>query len=264
MLTLSGDVSSYYKLYSLIIAVQLLSPVRLSATPWTAAHQDSLSFTVSQFAHVHWVSDGIQPHNSNNIFILYIYIYMFLSPLILPCVKKGEGYASWVCHIAKYTPSCHNFQNDTSKTQIVFCYPKHTHTHAHTPSTLIPTLFTFCPVLLLTQESISTLISQHTHSHPTLQPPHLPQMNRVSSRPPHLGDHKQAVPSFWNVLPSSFSNPAHPIPNFSPFFQSPSDHSHREKLSNPKPGQDTCLQVHTVPQTSSEQLPNLSFLSHKE
>ena len=53
MLTLSGDVSSYYKLYSLIIAVQLLSPVRLSATPWTAAHQDSLSFTVSQFAHVH-------------------------------------------------------------------------------------------------------------------------------------------------------------------------------------------------------------------
>ena len=48
MLTLSGDVSSYYKLHSLIIAVQLLSPVQLSATPWTAAHQDSLSFTVSQ------------------------------------------------------------------------------------------------------------------------------------------------------------------------------------------------------------------------
>lgn len=144
-----------------------------------------------EFAHVHWVSDGIQPHNSNNIFILYIYIYVFLSPIILPCVKKGEGYTSWVCHIAKYTPSCHNFQNDTSKTQIIFCYPTqtHTHTHAHTPSTLIPAVFTFCPVLLLTQESISTLISQHTHSHPTLQPPHLPQINRVSSRPPHLGDH---------------------------------------------------------------------------
>ena len=73
-----------------------------------------------------------------------------------------------------------------------------------------------------------------------------------------------AVPSLWNVLPSSFSNPTHPIPNFSPFFQSPSDHSHRVKLSDPKPGQDTCLQVHTVPQTSSEQLPKLSFLSHKE
>ena len=48
ILALSRDVSSYYKLYSLIIAVQLLCPVRLSATPWMAAHQDSLSFTVSQ------------------------------------------------------------------------------------------------------------------------------------------------------------------------------------------------------------------------
>ena len=32
-------------------------------TPWTAAHQASLSFTISQFAqtHVHWVGDIIQP-----------------------------------------------------------------------------------------------------------------------------------------------------------------------------------------------------------
>ena len=30
-----------------MVAVQLLSHVRLSATPWTAAHQDSLSFTIS-------------------------------------------------------------------------------------------------------------------------------------------------------------------------------------------------------------------------
>ena len=29
-----------------IVAVQLLSHVRLSATPWTAAHQVSLSFTI--------------------------------------------------------------------------------------------------------------------------------------------------------------------------------------------------------------------------
>ena len=57
---------------------------------------------------------------------------MFPSPVIVPCVKKEEGYASWVCHIAKYTPSCLNFQNDTSKTQNVFCYPTYTHACTHT------------------------------------------------------------------------------------------------------------------------------------
>ena len=31
-----------------LVVVQLLSPVWLSGTPWTAAHQASLSFTVSQ------------------------------------------------------------------------------------------------------------------------------------------------------------------------------------------------------------------------
>ena len=31
-----------------IVVVQLLSRVRLSATPWTAARQASLSFTISQ------------------------------------------------------------------------------------------------------------------------------------------------------------------------------------------------------------------------
>ena len=37
--------------------------VQLFATPWTAACQASLSFTISQFVqiHVHWVSDAIQP-----------------------------------------------------------------------------------------------------------------------------------------------------------------------------------------------------------
>ena len=44
-------------------SVQSLSLVRLFVTPWTAAHQTSLSITSSQFTqtHVHWVSDAIQP-----------------------------------------------------------------------------------------------------------------------------------------------------------------------------------------------------------
>ena len=45
----------------IVVVVQLLSHVQLFATPWTAAHQAILSFTVSQFAqiHVHSVIDTI-------------------------------------------------------------------------------------------------------------------------------------------------------------------------------------------------------------
>ena len=45
------------------IVVQSLSCVWLFATPWSAAYQASLSFTISQFAqtHVDWVNDAIQP-----------------------------------------------------------------------------------------------------------------------------------------------------------------------------------------------------------
>ena len=45
-------------------SVQSLSHVRLFATPWTAAHQASLSITqLPEFTqtHVHWVGDAIQP-----------------------------------------------------------------------------------------------------------------------------------------------------------------------------------------------------------
>ena len=50
-------------LISIAAVVQLLSCVWLFATPWTAAHQASLSFAVFQFAQTcgHWVGDAIQP-----------------------------------------------------------------------------------------------------------------------------------------------------------------------------------------------------------
>ena len=43
-------------------SLQSLSCVQLFVTPWTAAHQASLSFTNAQFTqtHVHWVTDAIQ------------------------------------------------------------------------------------------------------------------------------------------------------------------------------------------------------------
>ena len=47
-----------------LVVFPSLSCVQFFATPWTAAHQASLSFTIfpelSQ-THVHWVSDAIQP-----------------------------------------------------------------------------------------------------------------------------------------------------------------------------------------------------------
>ena len=49
--------------YRLTVVVQLVSHVQLFATPWTAAHQPSLSLTIPQFAqiHVHCIGDSIQP-----------------------------------------------------------------------------------------------------------------------------------------------------------------------------------------------------------
>ena len=52
--------------YMTFSSVQSLSRVRLFVTPWTAAHQASLSVTSSWSltqTHVHWVSDDIQPSN---------------------------------------------------------------------------------------------------------------------------------------------------------------------------------------------------------
>ena len=50
-----------------VLVVQLLSHVWLLATPWTAACQTSLSFTISRSllkTHIHWVGDAIQPSPS--------------------------------------------------------------------------------------------------------------------------------------------------------------------------------------------------------
>ena len=50
-------------LFLIVVAVQLFSCVQLFVTPWTAAHQASLSFTNSWslLKHVHQVTDAIQP-----------------------------------------------------------------------------------------------------------------------------------------------------------------------------------------------------------
>ena len=66
------------------LVVQSLCHVQLFATPWTAACQASLSFTILEFAqiHVHWVSHAIQPsHLLSPLFPLALnlshHLYLF-------------------------------------------------------------------------------------------------------------------------------------------------------------------------------------------
>ena len=69
-------INSYVKLLKILVprthqfsSVQLLSRVRLFATPWTAARQASLSITNTRSllkSHVHQVSDAIQPRTNSS------------------------------------------------------------------------------------------------------------------------------------------------------------------------------------------------------
>ena len=95
-LTISGPISGYsilfhwfvYFFFASIVLYWLLllfscSVVSDSATPWTAACQASLSFTISQFAqtHVHWVSDAIQPsHPQSSPSLPAFNLYLQSSP----------------------------------------------------------------------------------------------------------------------------------------------------------------------------------------
>ena len=75
--------SKFHEIQALLVfsSVQSLSCVRLFATPWTAAHQASLSITNSQFTqtHAHWVGDAIQPSHPLSS--------PFLSPSIFPSIR---------------------------------------------------------------------------------------------------------------------------------------------------------------------------------
>ena len=65
MMLLQGPyVENHIYIYTHTNLVGSASRIRLFATPWTAAHQPSLSITyLPEFpqTHVHWVSDAIQP-----------------------------------------------------------------------------------------------------------------------------------------------------------------------------------------------------------
>ena len=131
----------------------------------------------------------------------------------------------------------------------------------HTPSALMPTVFTFLPCPPDSRVNFHPHLS--THPSPPYPPGTSPSSNEQGLNPTLEIIHKLFL------LSGMFF---HPLPQTPPTQFLISLHSfnlllitpNREKLSDPKPGQDTCSQLHTVPQTSSEQLPKLSFLLHKE
>ena len=71
-----GSVRRYFGLEKTVV-VQSLNHVQLSVTPWTAAHQASLSFTVSQSLLRLMCIESVMPSNHLILNILYSTILNF-------------------------------------------------------------------------------------------------------------------------------------------------------------------------------------------
>ena len=73
---------SIYNSLHPVIVVQLLSPVQLFAAPWTAAHQASLSFTISQSFLKLMSIESVMPSNH-----LVLCCCFLLLPSIFPSIR---------------------------------------------------------------------------------------------------------------------------------------------------------------------------------
>ena len=69
------------------VVVQLLSCVQLFVTPWTAAHQASLSFTVSRSLLKLMFTESMMPSNH-----LILCCPLLLLPSIFPSIRVKEGF----------------------------------------------------------------------------------------------------------------------------------------------------------------------------
>ena len=74
--------SFYSSSFSFVVVVQLLSHVQLFETPWTAACQASLSFTVSQSLFKFVSIELMMPYNH-----LVLCLPLFFMPLIFPSIR---------------------------------------------------------------------------------------------------------------------------------------------------------------------------------
>ena len=79
---LESQIGTFKKHLTLTVVVQSLSHVQLLATPWTAAHQASLSFTISQSSLKLMSIELVMP--SNHFVLCHPF---FLLPSIFPCIR---------------------------------------------------------------------------------------------------------------------------------------------------------------------------------
>ena len=93
-----------------LVVVQSLSRVRLFATPWTAARQASLSFTISQSLLKHMSIESVM--TSNHLIFCYP---LLLLPSIFPSIKvlyliySSSLSGTWI--ILKYLLNCKHISN---------------------------------------------------------------------------------------------------------------------------------------------------------
>ena len=96
-----------------LVAVQSLSQVRLFVTPWTAAHQASLSFTISQ--RVHWISD-VGP--LEGIYLEETPVYGSGTETWRQHTGRGCRLSSWFRHLlgasslTRHKPGAGGFENE--------------------------------------------------------------------------------------------------------------------------------------------------------
>ena len=90
----SGKISTKMHQFS---SVQLLSHVRLFATPWTTAHQASLSITNSQSSPKPMSIESVMP--SNHLILCYPLLFM---PLIFPSIRVFSNESALCIRRPKY------------------------------------------------------------------------------------------------------------------------------------------------------------------
>ena len=96
-------------------SVQLLSCVQLFVTPWTTAHQASLSITNSQSlpkTHVHWVSDTIQPSHPRHPLLLV--------PSIFPSIRVFSNESALRIRWPKYWSFSFNISPSNELSGLIF------------------------------------------------------------------------------------------------------------------------------------------------
>ena len=95
--TPEGQSQKLHRPASAVVAVRSLSRVRLSATPWTAAHQASLSFTTYQSLPKFMSIESVMPPNR-----LILCHPLLLLPSIFPSIRVFSNESALPIRWSKY------------------------------------------------------------------------------------------------------------------------------------------------------------------